>query len=337
MTVGLGTRGLTIMFIWFRRLGVFLILAAMATPARADLKIAATITPIHSLVSMVTKGIAEPSLIIKPGASPHGYAMKPSEAKALDDADIVFWVGRPLEFWMEKAINTLAADAKVVELGAAEEAVKIGIRRGGIWDGHGDHGHHDHDHDEHAQNEDAHASESYDPHMWLDPDNAELWVQVVAAELSALDPENAPMYEANALAAREQIIEMTSAIQKDLETVGTIPYIVFHDAYQYFERYFGLNAVGAISLSDAERPSAARLSEIQHRIEESGAKCAFAEPQFEPKLLDTVIQGQEVAKGVLDPIGTDIEPGAELYLTLMTKLAASLKTCLSGTELSSKS
>jgi len=317
---------------WFRRLRLFLVLAAIATPAEADVEIATTITPIHSLVSMVTEGIAEPSLIIKPGASPHGYAMKPSEAQALDGADIVFWVGRPLEFWMEKAINTLAADAEVVELGAVEGVVRHGIRGGGVWGGHDDHGH-----EEHAHNEDAHGADSYDPHLWLDPDNAVLWVQVIATELSSLDPENAGTYQANASATETRLTEMTSAIQKDLETIGTIPYIVFHDAYQYFERYFGLNAVGAISLSDADRPSAARLSEIQHRIEESGAKCAFAEPQFEPKLLDTVIEGQPVMKGTLDPLGADIEPSAELYPILMTRLAASLKDCLSGTTSASKS
>jgi zinc transport system substrate-binding protein len=314
--------------IQLQRWWLVLALTLVADAARADVKIAATIAPVHSLVSMVTKGITEPALIIRPGASPHGYAMKPSEGRALDEADLVFWVGRSLEFWMEKAIDTLAADAKVIELAAAEGTHRLGIREGGVWEDHEDHGHNEDGHDEQAKGGNAHDTTMHDPHLWLDPDNAILWVQVAAAELASLDPDNAPIYKANASAAEARLVKMTSAMRKDLEAIRTAPYIVFHDAYQYFERYFGLNAVGAISLSDADRPSAARLFEIQKRIEESGATCAFAEPQFEPKLLDTVIQGQQVAKGVLDPMGADLEPGAELYPVLMTRLAASLMDCL---------
>ena len=317
------------MIIRLQRWCLVLALALVADAARAEIKIAATIAPVHSLVSMVTKGVTEPALIIRPGASPHGYAMKPSEARALDEADIVFWVGRSLESWMEKAIDTLAADAKVIELAAAEGTHRLGIREGGVWEAHEDHGHHEHGRGEQAKGGNAHDATMHDPHLWLDPDNAILWVQVVAAELASLDPDKAQIYKANAAAAEARLVKMTSAMREDLEPVMMMPYIVFHDAYQYVERYFGLNAVGAISLSDADRPSAARLFEIQKRIEESGATCAFAEPQFEPKLLDTVIQGQEIAKGVLDPIGADLEPGAELYPVLMIRLAEALTDCLS--------
>ena len=309
---------------WLRGLCSACVIALTAGHAAAEIKVAATIAPVHSLVSMVTEGVAEPALIVRPGASPHGYAMKPSEASALDRADVVFWVGDALELWMEKALGTLAADARVVELGAAEGVNRLSVREGGVWDVHDDH-----DHDKRDSSEDEHDIPRYDPHLWLNPDNAVVWLEVMASELSVADPENAGIYQANASAAATRLSKMASAIQENLEAVRTAPYIVFHDAYQYFERRFGLNAVGAISLSDADRPGAVRLTEIQHRIQESGAKCAFAEPQFEPKLLDTVIEGRNVRKGTLDPMGADLEPGIELYPDLMERLAMSLTDCLS--------
>ena len=297
-----------------------------AADIKAEVQVAATITPVHSLVSMVADGVSEPELIVRPGASPHHYALKPSEARALGQADLVFWVGEGLEPWMAKSLRTLASDAKVVELGTIDGLTKLPVREGGVWEGH-----HEHDHDEGDEDHDtdAHDATLIDPHLWLDPENALIWLQVIEAELAAVDPENAEAYRENAAAAMIRLQGIIAAIEKDLEPVRGTPYIVFHDAYQYFERRFGLNAVGAISLSDADRPSAARITKLKRRIVESGAACAFAEPQFEPKLLDTVIEGSDVKKGTLDPMGADLEPGGELYSMLLERLALSLVDCFS--------
>lgn len=308
-----------------RRFWLVLATALTAGHAAAEVKVAATIAPVHSLASMVTEGVSEPALIVKPGASPHDYAMKPSEARALDQADVVFWVGDALEPWMEKALRTLAADAQIVELGAAEGVNKLSVRERGVWNAHGHRGHDDGPDDE----EETDRGHRYDPHLWLDPDNAIVWLEAMATELLAIDPTNAQIYQANASDAAARLTDMTVSIEADLAPVKEKPYIVFHDAYQYFERRFGLNAVGAISLGDADRPSAARLTDIRQRIQESGAQCAFAEPQFEPKLLDTVIEGRNVTKGILDPMGADLEPGIELYPALIERLVISLTDCLS--------
>lgn len=295
--------------------------------ARAGIDIAATIAPVHSLVAMVTEGVSSPALIIRPGASPHGYAMKPSEAAALDRAAIVFRIGDHLEGWMRKAIDTLADDAVIVELAAVEGVTNLPVRKDGVWQGHDDHDHHEHD--EAAHHEDAHDSIGNDPHLWLDPDHAVLWLDVIAAELAKLDEDHAQTYRRNAEAAATKLVELTASIEERLANVSKTPYIVFHDAYQYFERRFGLSAVGSVSLSDADRPSAKRLAEIRMRVEESGAVCAFSEPQFEPKLLETVIDGFQIEKGILDPMGAEIGPGIELYPLLLERLADALAECLS--------
>lgn len=292
-------------------------IALIPVPAMAEIDVAVTMAPIHSLVSMVTEGVLEPALIVKPGASPHGHAMRPSEARALDGADVVFWLGDALEPWMAKALDSLAANATVINLSAAEGVTGLGVREGGDW------GLHDH------AGQESSDENLTDPHLWLDPDNGIAWLQTMAATLAAIDPEHAGAYLANAKRGADRLNVLTSKIEKGLAPVKEKPYIVFHDAYQYFERRFALHAVGSISLGDADRPSAARLVEIRRTIEESGAVCAFSEPQFEPKLLDTAIEGSSVKKAVLDPIGADLEPGAGLYPSLLERMATSLIDCLS--------
>lgn len=296
-----------------------------ASPVSADdtIKVAATIAPVHSLAAMVTDGIAETDLIVRPGASPHSYAMKPSEARALDRADVVFWVGDMLEPWMVKAIGTLADDAVVIELAVVEGLHRLGRRGGGVWEAHDDH-----DDDEAHSEHDQEGHENIDPHLWLDPDNARTWLDAMAAALADADPNNAPAYKANAARAAEKLTGLALEIEEFLTPVREKPYVVFHDAYQYFEHRFDLQPVGSISLGDADRPGPARIVDIRERIAESHAVCVFAEPQFEPKLIDTVIEGIPVEKGILDPIGAGLQPGPDLYPALLEGLAATLADCL---------
>lgn len=288
-------------------------------PAAAEPQIAATVAPIHSLVSMVSTGLAKVDLIIRPGASPHDYALKPSEAAALDDAEIVFWVGEGLERWMAKALTTLAADAVVIELGGVEGTRHLAAREGGVW------GDHEHDHAE-DHGDDHHGA--VDPHLWLDPENALVWLDAIADALGEQDPAHADAYRQNAVEARARIETVIAEIDTRLQPIREKRYVVFHDAYHYFEDRFGLHPLGAISLSDADRPGPARLLEIREAIAESGAVCVFAEPQFEPRLIDTVIEGTDVKTGTLDPIGAGLQPGAGLYPSLMRELAESLADCL---------
>ncbi|MDA0185998.1 MAG: zinc ABC transporter substrate-binding protein [Proteobacteria bacterium] len=355
--------------------------------ALADVpSVAVDIAPVHSLVARVMQGVGEPSLIVAPGASPHEYSLRPSEATALQEADLVFWVSPDLTPWLEGAIETLAGDATVTELLEVDGTTELAFREGASFEVHdhgdedhadedhvdGDHDDHDHDHDEHAEGEEhdehgheEHAEEAghddhgheehaegddhghddheehadadgheghdhgaYDPHAWLSPDNGAVWLNAIAAQLSAADPDNAGAYFANAAAGRDELTALSAEINGILDPVRGRNFIVFHDAYQYFETAFDFPASGAISVSDASDPSPARIAEIQARVAEQGVTCVLSEPQFDPGIVAAVMDGSEANTGVLDPLGSDLEPGPDLYGNVLRNLATALADCL---------
>jgi zinc transport system substrate-binding protein len=313
--------------------------AALApAPGIAEINVVASIKPVHSLVAGVMQGVAEPVLLVKGAGSEHGYSVRPSEARSLEQADAVFWVGESLEAFLVRSLEALAGGAKVIELSQAPDLTLLSAREAGIWEARGD-GDTSAEGDagsgdllqnsgaaDGAAKEDAHGRT--DMHIWLDPANAQALTAAIAAALVALDAPNAPSYQANAERLRQRLGQLDRSLAERLATVADRPYVVFHDAYQYFERRYGLNAVGAITINPTLRPSARRLQEIQARLQEQGVACVFAEPQFEPALVDTVIEGTEAQTGVLDPLGADLEPGPEQYFQLMNGLAESLITCL---------
>ncbi|MEM9779086.1 MAG: zinc ABC transporter substrate-binding protein [Pseudomonadota bacterium] len=352
----------------------------MAGTAAADVpNVAVDISPVHSLVARVMDGIGEPSLIVQHGASPHGYSLRPSEAAALQDADLVFWIGEDLTPWMEDDLETLAEGAAVTTLLDADGTNLLDFREGALFEAHDhsdhdDHGHEehaegeahdhdehaeakDHDHDDHGEEEhsehddhgeeehaghddhgeeehaghddhDDHAHGDHDPHAWLSPKNASTWLNIIAAQLSAADPENAGAYFANAAAARADMEALATEVSAILEPVRGGSFIVFHDAYQYFETDFDFPASGAISLGDASDPSPARIAEIQGRIRDEGVDCVLAEPQFNPGIIAAVLDGTEANTSVIDPLGAALEPGADLYPQLIRSMAATLAECL---------
>ncbi len=316
----------------------------LAGTALADVPtVAVDIAPVHSLVVRVMQGVGEPMLVVAQGASPHEYNLRPSEADALQKSDLVFWVGPDLSPWLEGAIETLAGDATAVELIEAPGTTELPVRESALFeahhhaedghaddhagadhDGHEEEGHDHADHDDHAH----HGHHGHDPHAWLSPDNAAVWLNAIAASLSAADPDNASAYFANAAAGREELTRLHSEISGILEPVRGSSFIVFHDAYQYFEVAFGFPAAGAISVSDASDPSPARIGEIQARVADQGVTCVMAEPQFNPGIVASVMDGSDVRTGVMDPLGAELEPGAGLYPQLLRNLAVSLADCL---------
>ncbi len=361
----------------------------MGGTAMADVpNVAVDIAPLHSLVTRVMAGVGEPALVIPAGASPHEYNLRPSEAAALQDADLVFWIGEGLTPWLEDAVETLAADAVVTELLGADGTIALPFREGALFEAHvhgedDDHGHEEHgegedhddhgheEHDDHADEHDDHGDEhgheahggedhdheahdeehaehegdhedhddhdhaehghgAVDPHAWLSPQNAGFWLPMIAAQLSTADPENAGAYFANAAEAQAEIAALIEEVSATLAPVQDGQFIVFHDAYQYFENDFGLSAAGAISLGDATDPSPARILEIQDRIRDEGVDCVLAEPQYNPGLIETVLDGTEAATGVIDPLGSALEPGADLYPQLIRAMADTLAECLTN-------
>jgi len=312
----------------------------MGGAAYADTpRVAVDIAPVHSLVARVMDGISEPDLIIQPGASPHEYILRPSEASALQAANLVFWIGPDLTPWLTDTIETLASDAVATKLMEADGTIELEFREGALFEAHDhgdDHGddddHDDHgdddDHDEAENEHEGHDHGAHDPHAWLSPKNAMNWLNVIAGRLSAVDPDNAGAYFANAAAGRTEIETLIGEVTATLDPVRGGQFIVFHDAYQYFEMDFDFPASGAISVSDASDPSPARIAKIQARIAEQGIDCVLAEPQFNPGLVATVLDGTDAQTGILDPLGSDLEPGPAFYPQLIRNLSTALAGCL---------
>jgi zinc transport system substrate-binding protein len=293
----------------------------------ADAPVVVTsIKPVHSLVSAIMQGVGKPELIVDGAASPHTYNLKPSNARALQEAKVVFWVGPGLEAFLEKPLESLGSDAIVARLDNAPGLVKLPFREGGAFEAHDDGDEHDHDHD-HDDHDDHHG---FDTHLWLDPMNAKAMAAEITTTLVAADPANALTYEANAKALDEKLDALDEEIAATVSPVKDKPFIVFHDAYQYFEHRYHIRVAGSITVSPETIPGAERVSEIHRKVGDLGATCVFAEPQFEPRLVDVVIEGTKAKSGVLDPEAATLPAGPDLYFTLMRGIAGSMRNCLAS-------
>ncbi|MDG1118066.1 MAG: zinc ABC transporter substrate-binding protein [Flavimaricola sp.] len=303
--------------------------ALMGGTAFAEVpRVAVDIAPVHSLVARVMDGVGTPDLIVQPGGSPHEYSLRPSEAEALQEADLVFWVSLELTPWLGDAIETLATGASVTELLEADGTIELDSRESALFEAHQD-GEDEDVYAEHADEQgESQGHGEHDTHAWLSPQNAATWLYVIAGQLSAADPENEGVYFANAAAGQAEIGALTADINTMLEPVRGGQFIVFHDAYQYFESAFEFTAAGAISIGDASDPSPARIAEIRARIAYEGIDCVLAEPQFNAGLVATVLDGTQAKTGVLDPLGSDLEPGPALYPQLIRNVATVLVECL---------
>ena len=312
------------------------LISSLSFTANAEINVVASVKPIHSLVSGVMEGIGRPDLIVKGAASPHTYSLRPSQARQLEDADLVFWMGHELESFLEQPLEAIATKAHVVELIDSSKLKKIKMREGGMFDAHAHDDHDEHeghdDHDEHEEHDDHDEHEGhgeFDVHVWLDPENAKVLVDEIKLALIELDPVNASKYEANSNKMNTKLDQLMDEVSNKLKSEQGKGYVVFHDAYQYFEQRFGMSAVGSITVSPEVVPGANRIRELKEKINELNAHCVFSEPQFEPKLVSTVIEGTKANKGVLDPLGASINDDPELYFTLIRNMADSLHECLS--------
>jgi len=316
----------------------------VAAGARAEVPdVVVSIKPLHSLVARVMQGVGEPSLLVSGGASLHSFSLKPSQAAALQEAELVVWVGPTLESFLHEPLESLAGGAEVIEATDLPGIALLPARSGGAWEAHV-HEHaesqeegeeHDHDHAEGEDHDHGHEDEhehegGVDGHLFLDIGNAEVIAAAVAQALSRLDPEHASVYAANAAALAQDLQALDGEVAATLAPVQGRPFVVFHDAYQYFERRYELAAIGSITVSPEQSPGARRLSEIREKIVALKATCVFAEPGFQPALMETVLAGTGAKSGVLDPEGIALDPGPALYGELLRGLATSLRDCLQG-------
>ena len=314
---------------------IFSILSILTffTPANAEIKVVASIKPIHSLASYLMDGIAKPDLIVGGYASPHGFAMKPSHAKMLQNADLIFWVGEDLESFLEKPLSSIAKKAEKIELMETKGLQVLKFRERNIFDehDHDDHGHDDHgkqedDHDDHGHDDhDGHAHGEFDPHIWLDPINAKAMLNEMAEHLIENDPKNEAKYKSNLAKALQEIDKLTIDVMTDLSS--SVASIVFHDAYQYFEKRFNVNILGAFTVNTDVMPGAEQLAEIREIIEHDKVACVFSEPQFNPDIIKAVAKDMNIKTGVVDPLGATLDPGKDLYFNLIRNMSASFKGC----------
>lgn len=292
----------------------FGLLLICTTAWAAPPRVVVSVMPLHSLTAAVMDGVAEPTLLLPAGSSPHDFALLPSDARALSEAELVVWIGEPLERFLAKPLARLAADARQLRVFDLPGLELLELRESGTWGGHA---------------HETHAHGSIDPHLWLDPRNAAVIVAALAERLSALDPEHAQRYRANAETLRQRLAALDTDTRTRLAPVREVPYVVFHDAYHYFEHRYDLNAVGAVSLTPELKPGARHVAETRARIERLGARCVFSEPQFTPSLAQAVVRGTGAKLAVLDPVGAQLDPGPQAYFALLEGLRENLLACLS--------
>ena len=307
--------------------------------AHAEIKVVASIKPIHSLVSYVMDGVGTPSILVDGSSSPHTFQLKPSHAQMLQDADIVFWIGEDLESFLETPLESIATNAKKITLMELDDIELLKFREKHIFEEHAehdDHGdEHEEGHDEHEEGHDEHEDEhghhdehnhgEFDIHFWLDPAIAKVIVKNIADELSNIDVANKATYEANASKAISELDELIAETKLKINKNAT--YVVFHDAYQYFEERFGIEVLGALSVNPEILPGAKQLVEIREVIEHENVNCIFSEPQFNPSIAKTIAADTGVKAAVLDPLGAELDPSKDLYFDLIADMASSFSGC----------
>jgi zinc transport system substrate-binding protein len=301
-----------------RLIASLLLTACFGSPALAELKVVVSIKPLHSLVSRVMAGTGQPSLLVDGANSPHTFSLKPSAAAALQNADAIFWIGHELEAFLEKPLKALGEKSRHLAVMEATGVQTLNNRENNIFE----HADHDKDHGH------EHEHGERDGHIWLDPKNAKAIVSAVASELASIDPANAALYAANASAAVLDISTLETELEATIAPARGKDFMVFHDAYHYFEDRFGLASLGTITLNPETTPGAATIAKLQQRLQQANVGCVFSEPQFDSKLVSLVMEGSSAKTAVLDPLGADLAPGPGLYAAMMKNLGQSFATCL---------
>ena len=311
---------------------MFSLIAAVAMASGEEetdpgaIRVVASIKPVHSLVSAVMDGVGEPHLIIRGASSPHTFSMRPSDAQALENADVIFLIDERKETALAGPIANLGDDALVVRLSGVPGITLWSLRAGGAFEmhthGHSEDGHEEEGHDEHGE---------FDMHIWLDPVNAAVMAEAITDALSEADPGNAATYHDNEHDLIHELEDLVDELDAELAPIRDKPFIVLHDAYRYFEDRFGLAAAGSITVNPERAPGVQRVTEIRDRVRELEGVCVFAEPQFDRRIVDVVVEGTQAGAGTIDPLGADIDDGPDLYFELMRTLAASFTGCLGAT------
>ena len=297
----------------FRALAITVTLLALSTAlsqrAVAAPTVIASIAPLHSLVAAVMQGVAAPRLLLRGGESPHTFSLRPSDARLLHQADVLFWIGPALELPLARILPNLGVQRSVAML-EVPGLTLLPVR-------HLD-----------AQDDAGHA-EAVDPHVWLSPTNAMIMADEIARVLAMVDVPRAALYRSNAARLKQRLQALDRDLALQLANTGGA-YAVFHDAYQYFERHYSLQSAATVTTHAERSPGAAHLHRLRAQLASSDVHCLFSEPQFQPRLVAMLSEGLPIRHAVLDPLGAGIPPGPDAYPQLMHDIADRIGTCLHG-------
>ncbi len=316
--------------ILFRRVSIvprlFLLILSLVfasgAAAREKVDLLTSIKPLQLIAAAVQDGIDEPSVLLPPGASAHHYALRPSDVRHLQAADLFYWVGADMEVFLKP----LVAGRR----GASQQIQALpGLTLRHFGEAHAAHDHDDHDHD-HGEHDHAHRPGSLDAHLWLLPANALVIAEKMAGDLATLDPANAQRYQANLVAFRQRLGELDQRLQARLARVGDQPFFVFHEAYDYFEAAYGLRHAGVFSAGGEAQPGARHVAQMRQRLQQAGPSCVFYEPPARPRLAQTLSRGLPVQLAELDALGSGITADARGYERLLESLGSTLAECLEG-------
>ena len=299
----------------------------MVIADQKPISVVASIKPIHSLVAAVMGDIGTPHLLLEAPSSAHHFTLKPSQARSLQAADIVFWVGPTMEQPLTKALATLAPQAQTLPL--IESAGLVLINFDKVTPAHEKHDHEKHDHEKHDKHDEhaKHDDHLINPHIWLDPQNAKIMLGAIAARLAKADPENASTYAANADSMAARLATLETDITSQLASYSAAKFLVLHDAHVYFERRFGLRNYGAITTEPDVMPTASRVKALRDELREHRFDCIFTEPFLGQKAVALIAEGSKVSIGTLDPIASNLPAGAQLYPDLLMSYAKALQSC----------
>ncbi|MES9827522.1 MAG: zinc ABC transporter substrate-binding protein [Candidatus Thiodiazotropha sp.] len=301
------------------------LLFSLAGNAHGALKVVVSLKPVHSLVASLMQDVAEPRLLLDDSQSPHGMSLKPSQIRMLNESDLIVWVGTSLEPALSHLLQRQSFEAAIVSLLETPDLRLLPIRNRHEWLSHG----HPHEHND-SRPDQAMNPAMLDNHIWLSPENAAAMVRHLTQKLIELDNAHSAAYRKNSRKLLNRLNTFDNVIRTRLKPVANTPYIVFHDAYQYFEAHYGMHTVGTINTTPDQLSGARHIHRLRQTIELRGARCLFTEPQFAPKLANTLVEGLAVKIGELDPLGEQLPPGPDCYFSLMRGLADNLLDCLSG-------
>ncbi|MBJ7550845.1 zinc ABC transporter substrate-binding protein ZnuA [Marinomonas ostreistagni] len=309
----------------------------LSVSAFAQTQVVTSIKPVSMIVTAIGGDEVKVEQLVNNQASPHDYAMRPSDLRKLDQADLVVWVGESLETFLEKPLANLSSKKDIEWMALSGTYLREFGEEGhdhdheehdheAHHDEHEDHDHEDHDHEEHGH--EGHDHTGTDPHVWLDPANAKVLAHNVMEQLSKLDPEHKQEFAANYQDFVEALETADNNVEATLASIKDVPYFVFHEAYGYFEGHYGLNNKGAVTLSPERKPGAKTVANIRTEIEEHNVACVFSEPQFSPAIVETLIDGTDVKTAVLDPLGVSLKLSNDSYPAFLEALAGQYATCL---------